>query len=99
MTTDDCYTPPKIYEAVKDWAVAEYGLEGRKIVRPFYPGGDYENFDYPESCVVIDNPPFSIVTKIANFYVDKQIDFFFLRKAKRWVQALKKRTCAELQPP
>ena len=44
-TTDDCYTPPYIYDAVKDWAVKEYGLEGRPIVRPFYPGGDYENVE------------------------------------------------------
>lgn len=33
------------------------------IVRPFYPGGDYENYDYPEGCVVVDNPPFSIFAK------------------------------------
>jgi len=57
-TTDDCFTPPAVYDAVRDWAVAEYGLEGREIVRPFYPGGDYQNHDYPPGCVVIDNPPF-----------------------------------------
>lgn len=44
-TTDDCYTPPYIYDAVKSWAVNEYGLEGRPVVRPFYPGGDYENYE------------------------------------------------------
>lgn len=38
-TTDDCYTPPVVYEAVKSWAINEYGLQGRKIERPFYPGG------------------------------------------------------------
>ncbi len=38
------------------------------IVRPFYPGGDYENYDYPEGCVVVDNPPFSIFAKILDFY-------------------------------
>ena len=26
-TTDDCYTPPAVYEAVKKWAVERYGLE------------------------------------------------------------------------
>ena len=74
-TTDDCYTPPKVYEAVKDWAVKEYGLEGKEIVRPFYPGGDYENFDYSDNAVVIDNPPFSIFAKILDFYIDKGINF------------------------
>ena len=43
-TTDDCYTPENVYEAVRDWAVQEYGLEGREIVRPFWPGGDYERY-------------------------------------------------------
>ena len=75
-TTDDCYTPPVIYEAVKDWAVKEYGLEGKEIVRPFYPGGDYESCDYPADCVVIDNPPFSILSKICKWYIEKNIKFF-----------------------
>ena len=75
-TTDDCYTPPEIYEVVKGWAVGEYGLAGRPIVRPFYPGGDFENFPYRKECVVIDNPPFSILAKIVQFYEEKGIDYF-----------------------
>ena len=75
-TTDDCYTPPLVYEAVRDWAVAEYHLDGRQIVRPFYPGGNFEQFDYPDGCVVIDNPPFSILAKIKEFYIIHGIDFF-----------------------
>lgn len=38
-TTDDCYTPPEIYEAVKEWACEEYGIDRKRIVRPFYLGG------------------------------------------------------------
>lgn len=38
-TTDDCYTPPLVYDAVKDWACAEYDIDPEKIVRPFWPGG------------------------------------------------------------
>lgn len=75
-TTDDCYTPPEVYEKVKNWAVDHYGLHGREIVRPFYPGGDYEQYDYPENCIVLDNPPFSILSSICNFYMDRNIDFF-----------------------
>lgn len=75
-TTDDCYTPPGIYGVVKDWAVKEYGLEDVEIVRPFYPGGDYENYSYPENSVVIDNPPFSILSKIVKFYLEWDIKFF-----------------------
>ena len=75
-TTDDCYTPPNVYEAVKAWAVKEYGLEGREVVRPFWPGGDYMACDYPAGCVVIDNPPFSIIGKIVRWYYAQEIDYF-----------------------
>ena len=75
-TTDDCYTPPNVYEAVKDWAVKEYGLEGREIVRPFWPGADFEAAEYPAGCVVIDNPPFSILARIVKWYNAAGIDYF-----------------------
>lgn len=45
-TTDDCY-PPKVYEAVLGWARQHLGIGNRPVVRPFYPGGDYERFEYP----------------------------------------------------
>lgn len=75
-TTDDCYTPPLVYDTVKDWACAEYNIDPNTIVRPFWPGGDYEKFAYPDGCVVLDNPPFSILTKICEFYLDNKISFF-----------------------
>lgn len=75
-TTDDCYTPPLIYETVKNWACEKYGINPSCIVRPFYPGGDYKNFNYPEGCVVLDNPPFSIISQICEFYLDNEIPFF-----------------------
>ena len=76
LTTDDCYTPEIVYNAVRDWAVREYNLEGRELIRPFYPGGDYQAFDYPPACVVLDNPPFSIMSEILKFYAEHSIDFF-----------------------
>ena len=75
-TTDDCYTPPEVYEVIKGWACAEYGIDPAKVVRPFYPGGDYERFDYSGGKVVVDNPPFSILTQICEFYVNNGIPFF-----------------------
>ena len=45
-TTDDCYTPDLIYDAVADWVAKEYNLLKEKFVRPFYPGGDYQKFNY-----------------------------------------------------
>lgn len=76
LTTDDCYTPPEVYDAVRDWACAEYGIDPAGIVRPFYPGGDYERHEYPDGCTVLDNPPFSILTKICEFYLQHGIRFF-----------------------
>ena len=81
LTTDDCYTPGNIYECVKNWAVKRYGLEGREVVRPFFPGGDYEKHDYPAGCVVIDNPPFSILSAICGFYQERGINFFLFAPA------------------
>ena len=75
-TTDDCYTPPNIYDAVRDWAIERYDLQKKKIIRPFYPGKDYQKEDYPPGCVVIDNPPFSILSKICAWYEEHEIDYF-----------------------
>lgn len=75
-TTDECYTPPAVYEVVKDWACNEYGIDPAKIVRPFYPGGDYERYDYSGGVVVLDNPPFSMLSNICAFYLDRGIPFF-----------------------
>lgn len=77
MTTDDCYTPPMVYEIIKNHALEMFpDWIGKTIVRPFYPEGDFEHFDYPENCVVIDNPPFSIYTKIVRWYCKMGIPFF-----------------------
>ena len=74
-TTDDCYTPDNIYEAVADWCADEYGVDRDKFVRPFFPGGNYEKHKYPAGCVVVDNPPFSIMSDILRFYCEKGIKF------------------------
>ena len=87
-TTDDCFTPPEVYEAVKAWALARYGHKG-KIVRPFYPGGDYQAYKYPEGCLVLDNPPFSIMAEICRFYVEKGIDFFLFANGLTVLNSLK----------
>ena len=75
-TTDDTYTPKDIYEAVLDYVRSIYPMDGKEVLRPFYPGGDYEKAEYPEDGVVIDNPPFSIFTKICKFYSENRIPFF-----------------------
>ena len=76
LTTDDCYTPPPVYDAVKEWVCREYDVFAGRIVRPFWPGADYTKTEYPEGCVVLDNPPFSILAKICEWYLDRGIKFF-----------------------
>ena len=75
-TTDDCFTPPEIMEVVNGYVAERWGLDPSTFARPFWPGGDYESFDYPEGCVVVDNPPFSCLTKIQEFYLSRGIRFF-----------------------
>lgn len=76
LTTDDTYTPQDVYEAVVAYVDSIYPLKGKQILRPFFPGGDYENADYPVDGVVIDNPPFSMFTAICKFYTRMGIPFF-----------------------
>ena len=75
-TTDDCYTPQKVYEAVVSFVVKTYGVKEKNFVRPFYPNGDYQNEKYPHDCVVVDNPPFSILSEIISFYECNKIKYF-----------------------
>ena len=75
-TTDDCYTPGPVYEAVANWVSAQYKIDRKDFVRPFYPGGDYQNEEYPQGCAVVDNPPFSILSEIIRFYAQRGIRFF-----------------------
>ena len=75
-TTDDCYTPEKVYYIILEYVSGFFDLSGKEILRPFYPNGDYESIDYKDNQVVIDNPPFSIISKIARFYIARNIPFF-----------------------
>lgn len=95
-TTDDCYTPRNVYDAVADWVAAEYGLDKGDFVRPFWPGGDYENFAYPEGCVVVDNPPFSILSKICKTYKERGIRFFLFAPSKTPLNLLRERDLCAL---
>ena len=80
-TTDDCYTPENVYEAVAEWVRREYGVDRDRMLRPFWPGKDYQAEEYPEGCVVVDNPPFSIRSQIIDWYCRKGIRFFLFSPA------------------
>jgi len=76
-TTDDCYTPVPVYSALVKYIDENVQcLNGFNIVRPFYPGKDYKAYDYKQNDIVIDNPPFSILSKILDFYIAHDIKFW-----------------------
>lgn len=82
LTTDDCYTPQYVYDVIRDWVDENViPLEGKRVVRPFCPGGDYRNFDYSGDCFVLDNPPFSILAEIRDFYAEHNIGYFLFAPA------------------
>ena len=80
-TTDDCYTPDAVYDAVADWVAKEYGVSRKNFVRPFYPGGDYQAEKYKKTDIVVDNPPFSILSEIVKFYAEKGVKYFLFAPA------------------
>lgn len=75
-TTDDCYTPPEVYDCVLSYVRRKTDIDGLEIIRPFYPDMDYRDVDYRDTHVVIDNPPFSIISKIVKFYIEHEVKFF-----------------------
>lgn len=75
-TTDDCYTPPEVYNVIADYVETEFKMKRADFVRPFYPGGDYEHFEYRPGQIVVDNPPFSILRDILEFYQAHKIKYF-----------------------
>ena len=75
-TTDDCYTPPNVYETVADYVAEHYGVDKDNFMRPFVPNGDYQKEKYTEKTIVVDNPPFSIISEICRWYQERGVKFF-----------------------
>lgn len=70
-------TPDSIYESVKNWVLSHYNLpDDTIIVRLFWPGADYAAYPYNGDELVLDNPPFSILAKILDFYNARGIRYF-----------------------
>lgn len=78
-TTDDCYTPAPVYNAIIEYLKETNVISNNeKIIRPFFPGNDYQRVEYNDDEVVVDNPPFSILIEIVRFYTKRNIRFFIL---------------------
>ena len=81
-TSDDCYTPPEVYDIVRGWLGEQVDLADAQIVRPFWPDTDYRGVEYPDGCVVVDNPPFSIFAEIVRWYLERGVRFFLFAQHK-----------------
>lgn len=70
-----------MYEVVLKWVQENCpSIHGKRIMRPFRPGGDYKSEDY-EGAVVIDNPPFFCEHLITRWYVGHGVHFFLFAPA------------------
>ena len=66
-----------MYDAVKEWVLETYPeFEEKDILRPFWPGADYTKVEYPDGCLVMDNPPWSIMAAICRWYTNHKINYF-----------------------
>lgn len=76
-TKDEIYTDETEYNDLTEFFKQYYPTAfAGPIVRPFYPGGDYTDLtQYPADCLVFDNPPFSMSSKIIKFYLTHNIKF------------------------
>lgn len=80
-TTDDCYTPEAVYNVIVDYVKQNFvAVHNDSIIRPFKPGGDYLAECY-DGKIVIDNPPFSIYSKIIENYERLGVFFFLFAPA------------------
>lgn len=85
-TTDDCYTPPAVYEAVLDYVDRNVTpLDGREVVRPFWPGGfffvgeNYNNYNIGASGYYNFNPlSYNILQGHYNNYNNYNIIFIII---------------------
>lgn len=94
-TTDDCFTPPPVYDAVLEWLRLQGAIAAdTPIVRPFWPGKDYTEEEYPEGCCVVDNPPFSILSSILNFFESRSIPFFVFAPGLTLLEGAKRKATA-----
>ena len=92
-TTDDCYTPELVYQAVASWAANAYGVNPACFVRPFWPGADYAARNYAPGEIVVDNPPFSILAQIIRTFTQRGVRYLLFAPALTLITAPECRPC------
>ena len=98
LTTDDCYTPAAVYDAVVSFVASNYGIDPATFTRPFWPGADYKSHDYAGK-IVVDNPPFSCLSEILKYYNENKIKYFLFAPALVLFTHLDKCDIVLIKPP
>lgn len=81
-TSDDTFTPDDVYDAVTAYVRRRFNVaDDVRFIRPFYPGASYiddylAHKDEYAAGMVVDNPPFSILAQIVDFYRRNGVRFF-----------------------
>lgn len=74
--SDECYTPPTIFEYVYSYVRELFPqYNSYENLRPFKPNDNFIAENYTNK-IVIDNPPFSFLTKIVKWYQTQNIKFW-----------------------
>ena len=70
-TTDDCMTPPAVYDVALQWirTHCREELRGFTPVRPFWPDAEYTQFSYPTGCALFTSRATFLTTR-PRFLVD-----------------------------
>ena len=85
-------TPVPVYEEVKNYVFNHYQVDGLVIDRPFWPGANYQKKveAYSSNVLVLDNPPFSKLSEIISYYLERNIKFFLFIPALTGLSNIKK---------
>lgn len=88
--SDECYTPPPVFECVYNYVRELFPqFNNMENLRPFKPNSNFLKEDYANK-VVIDNPPFSILSYIVNFYQLNNVKFWLFAPTLTIMQYYKK---------
>lgn len=80
-TTDDCYTPPAIYEAVLTWCEKEYGIDRASVIRPFKPGGGVISEKITQGELLLTTRLFQSLRKLSIGTTSAALSTFCLHRA------------------
>lgn len=74
--SDECYTPIPVFECVYNYVRELFPqFNNMENLRPFKPNGNFLKENYTNK-IVIDNPPFTILSNIIQYYKLNNIKFW-----------------------